>query len=189
MRGGWAGGDRRARISVPRDGRSAAGRSGTGRSGAPRPSGPDAPGADGQPCRPTLQGRAFHRLRQDDIRGLVEHGPHPGVADQLGQHATRAECDQRAEQLVLDEPRYGYALLRTLGDAGLDVEANTLYPLLRRLEAQGLLESDWNTDESRPRKFYRITAPGTRVRDALEAERHRLHTALSALSRPTPPED
>ncbi|MEX5295914.1 helix-turn-helix transcriptional regulator [Kocuria sp. CPCC 205268] len=91
--------------------------------------------------------------------------------------------------LVLDEPRYGYALLRTLGDAGLDVEANTLYPLLRRLEAQGLLESDWNTDESRPRKFYRITAPGTRVRDALEAERHRLHTALSALSRPTPPED
>ncbi|MGC5652205.1 UNVERIFIED_CONTAM: helix-turn-helix transcriptional regulator [Kocuria sp. CPCC 205316] len=61
--------------------------------------------------------------------------------------------------LVLDEPRYGYALLRTLGDAGLDVEANTLYPLLRRLEAQGLLESDWNTDESRPRKFYRTTGP------------------------------
>jgi len=91
--------------------------------------------------------------------------------------------------LVLDEPRYGYALLRTLGDAGLDVEANTLYPLLRRLEAQGLLESDWNTDESRPRKFYRITALGVRVRDALETERLRLHAALSALARPTPPED
>ena len=91
--------------------------------------------------------------------------------------------------LVLDEPRYGYALLRTLGDAGLDVEANTLYPLLRRLEAQGLLESDWNTDESRPRKFYRITGPGVRVRDALEAERLRLHAALSTLARPTRPED
>jgi PadR family transcriptional regulator, regulatory protein PadR len=86
--------------------------------------------------------------------------------------------------LVLDEPRYGYALLRTLGDAGLDVEANTLYPLLRRLETQGLLESDWNTEESRPRKFYRITARGARVRDALEAERLRLHAALSVLSRP-----
>ena len=86
--------------------------------------------------------------------------------------------------LVLDEPRYGYALLRTLGDAGLDVEANTLYPLLRRLETQGLLESDWNTEESRHRKFYRITARGARVRDALEAERLRLHAALSVLSRP-----
>ncbi|WP_424347862.1 PadR family transcriptional regulator [Kocuria sp. CH-021] len=91
--------------------------------------------------------------------------------------------------LVLDEPRYGYALLRTLADAGLDVEAGTLYPLLRRLETQGLLESDWNTDESRPRKFYRITGLGARARDALEAERLRLHAALSALSRPTPPED
>ncbi|MFI7495938.1 PadR family transcriptional regulator [Kocuria sp. M4R2S49] len=91
--------------------------------------------------------------------------------------------------LVLDEPRYGYALLRTLGDAGLDVEANTLYPLLRRLEAQGLLESDWNTDESRPRKFYRITGLGVRVREALDAERLRLHAALSTLSRPTPSQD
>ncbi|GEO96282.1 PadR family transcriptional regulator [Kocuria turfanensis] len=91
--------------------------------------------------------------------------------------------------LVLDEPRYGYALLRTLADAGLDVEANTLYPLLRRLEAQGLLESDWNTEESRPRKFYRITGSGARVRDALEAERLRLHAALAALSRPSRPED
>ncbi|GGG52169.1 PadR family transcriptional regulator [Kocuria dechangensis] len=86
--------------------------------------------------------------------------------------------------LVLDEPRYGYALLRTLGDAGLDVEANTLYPLLRRLETQGLLESDWNTEESRPRKFYRITPRGVRVRDVLEAERLRLHATLSALPRP-----
>jgi PadR family transcriptional regulator PadR len=91
--------------------------------------------------------------------------------------------------LVLDQPRYGYALLRTLGDAGLDVEANTLYPLLRRLEAQGLLESDWNTDESRPRKFYRITGPGVRVRDALEAERLRLHAAMATFARPTRPED
>lgn len=91
--------------------------------------------------------------------------------------------------LVLDGPRYGYALLRTLGDAGLDVETNTLYPLLRRLEAQGLLESDWNTDESRPRKFCRLTGLGVRVRDVLETERIRLNAALSTLARSTSDED
>lgn len=87
-----------------------------------------------------------------------------------------------ASLLVLDEPRYGYALLKVLGDAGVEVEANTLYPLLRRLEAQGLLESTWNTEESRPRKFYRITEGGRHVREVLEADRRRLHAILSTLS-------
>src|SRR5690606_40990510 len=65
---------------------------------------------------------------------------------------------------VLDEARYGYALLSTLESAGFEVDANTLYPLLRRLEKQGLLASEWNTEESRPRKFYVLTAAGREVR-------------------------
>ena len=65
-----------------------------------------------------------------------------------------------ASLMVLREPGYGYSLLETLSAAGFEVEANTLYPLLRRLEAQGLLTSEWNTDEARPRKFYRTSAAG-----------------------------
>ncbi|WP_432478877.1 PadR family transcriptional regulator [Nocardioides sp. GXQ0305] len=71
---------------------------------------------------------------------------------------------------LMGEPRYGYALLSTLEDAGFEVDANTLYPLLRRLERKGLLTSEWNTDEARPRKFYVLTDDGHAARDALARE-------------------
>ena len=61
---------------------------------------------------------------------------------------------------LLEKPQYGYALLETLTAADVNVDGNTLYPLLRRLEKQGLLTSEWNTDESRPRKFYRVSPRG-----------------------------
>lgn len=83
----------------------------------------------------------------------------------------------------LEQPRYGYALLEHLAAEGIDVEGNTLYPLLRRLEKQGLLTSEWNTDESRPRKFYRLTAQGRSVLRSLTREWHTLNTALRTLSR------
>lgn len=60
----------------------------------------------------------------------------------------------------LKEARYGYSLIEYLNDAGIKVEQNTLYPLLRRLEKQGLLKSEWDTSESRPRKYYVITPLG-----------------------------
>jgi PadR family transcriptional regulator PadR len=63
----------------------------------------------------------------------------------------------------LREPQYGYALLDQLNAVGVKVEANTLYPLLRRLEQQGLLESSWNTEEARPRKYYRTSDAGNRA--------------------------
>lgn len=66
---------------------------------------------------------------------------------------------------TLARPRYGYALLETLADAGFAVDGNTLYPLLRRLEKQGLLTSQWNTDEARPRKFYSVSPDGAAVLD------------------------
>lgn len=62
--------------------------------------------------------------------------------------------------LVLQEPGYGYGLLERLEELGVDVDANTLYPMLRRLEKQGLLTSEWDTDGSRPRKYYRTSAQG-----------------------------
>ena len=65
--------------------------------------------------------------------------------------------------LALREPDYGYAILRSLEAAGVAVDANTLYPLLRRLERQGLVTSEWVTDDPRPRKYYRTSAAGEEV--------------------------
>jgi PadR family transcriptional regulator PadR len=70
----------------------------------------------------------------------------------------------------LDTARYGYSLIQRLAEQGLDIEEGTLYPLLRRLEKQGLLESEWETSEARPRKYYRISALGRDVLTMLTAE-------------------
>lgn len=70
----------------------------------------------------------------------------------------------------LDTARYGYSLIQRLVEQGIDIEEGTLYPLLRRLEKQGLLYSEWDTSESRPRKYYRISAAGQAVLTALRAE-------------------
>ncbi|MEA4853692.1 MAG: PadR family transcriptional regulator [Christensenella sp.] len=61
------------------------------------------------------------------------------------------------------EPRYGYALVQRLTEAGMPAEAGTLYPLLRRLEKQGLLASKWETEGSKPRKYYVTTPVGKEV--------------------------
>lgn len=70
----------------------------------------------------------------------------------------------------MDTARYGYSLIQRLGEQGLEIEEGTLYPLLRRLEKQGLLESEWEVGESRPRKYYRISALGRDIRDMLIAD-------------------
>jgi len=70
----------------------------------------------------------------------------------------------------MDTARYGYSLIQQLAEQGLDIEEGTLYPLLRRLEQQGLLESEWEVSETRPRKYYRISPLGREVLTALSAE-------------------
>ncbi|MDZ4768540.1 MAG: helix-turn-helix transcriptional regulator [Chloroflexota bacterium] len=70
----------------------------------------------------------------------------------------------------MDTARYGYSLIQQLAAQGLDIEEGTLYPLLRRLEGQGLLESEWEVGETRPRKYYRISPFGRDVLVALRAE-------------------
>ena len=70
----------------------------------------------------------------------------------------------------LREPKYGYALIDELARQGLDIEQGTLYPLLRRLEDQGLLQSEWNVDGSRPRRYYRISPAGDDVLTGLVSE-------------------
>lgn len=70
----------------------------------------------------------------------------------------------------MDTARYGYSLIQRLAEQGLDIEEGTLYPLLRRLEKQGLLESEWEVGEARPRKYYRISPAGRDVLTTLTAE-------------------
>ena len=82
----------------------------------------------------------------------------------------------------LRTPDYGYALLESLTTLGILVDANTLYPLLRRLEKQGLLTSEWNTDEARPRKFYRTSPTGELLADALMTDWRRIDDALAGLT-------
>lgn len=105
--------------------------------------------------------------------------------DSLGIHAQelRRGTVVVAVLALLDAPRYGYALLEELGAAGVEVEGNTLYPLLRRLEKQGLLTSEWNTEESRPRKFYALTDQGRSALAALSDEWRSIRTSLDRLVR------
>jgi DNA-binding PadR family transcriptional regulator len=81
----------------------------------------------------------------------------------------------------LRTPRYGYALLQVLQDKGIEMEANTLYPLLRRLETQGLLSSDWDTSESRPRKYYSLSARGETVYHELLKEWDRMQRSIASV--------
>ena len=85
--------------------------------------------------------------------------------------------------LMLRTPQYGYALLEQLAAAGIPVEGNTLYPLLRRLEAQGLLSSEWNTDESRPRKFYRTSPDGDALATVLLADWKNLQASIDRIAK------
>jgi PadR family transcriptional regulator, regulatory protein PadR len=71
----------------------------------------------------------------------------------------------------LSKEQYGYSLLKGLSDQGMQIDQSTLYPLLRRLESQGLLQSDWRiVDEARPRRYYVISTQGRDVLAKLKGE-------------------
>lgn len=81
----------------------------------------------------------------------------------------------------LGSERYGYSLLQRLAERGLEIEQGTLYPLLRRLDEQGLLESDWRVEGPRPRKYYRLSAEGRRVLAELEKQWQGLVEVMTGL--------
>lgn len=81
----------------------------------------------------------------------------------------------------LKTPKYGYALVQDLEQHGVAIDANTLYPLLRRLEGQGLLESRWETDGPKPRKYYCRTDAGTEICRALRRQWSELSGGMERL--------
>src|SRR5215469_618256 len=64
---------------------------------------------------------------------------------------------------ALREEQYGYTLRKALAESGLEVDEGTLYPLLRRLETQGLLVSEWREEDKRNKRFYKISRDGKLV--------------------------
>lgn len=76
---------------------------------------------------------------------------------------------------------YGYSLVEKLEEKKLPIEANTLYPLLRRLEKQELLISEWDTSGTRPRKYYIISEKGKEVYERLKKEWKELSSLLNII--------
>ncbi|GAB4433695.1 MAG: PadR family transcriptional regulator [Anaerolineales bacterium] len=81
----------------------------------------------------------------------------------------------------LDEQQYGYSLLKRLAEKGLDIDQGTLYPLLRRLESQGLLSSAWNTEGSRPRRYYVISPAGQEILPRLTEEWNKIVSMMNGM--------
>lgn len=81
----------------------------------------------------------------------------------------------------LREAQYGYSLIQRLTEKGVQIDQNTLYPLLRRLEKQGLLESKWSVDEARPRRYYVLNQQGIKVLHSLVQEWSAMNRAIAAL--------
>jgi len=93
----------------------------------------------------------------------------------------RRGCLTLAVLTQLRTERYGYTLRKALADEGLEIDESTLYPLLRRLETQGLLVSQWREEDKRNKRFYRLSPTGEQVLEQLLAEWQRINTSLSKI--------
>ena len=69
-----------------------------------------------------------------------------------------------------NQEQYGYSLMKSLSEKGLEIDQGTLYPLLRRLETQGLLSSSWRLEDARPRRYYMISQEGLEILPKLVEE-------------------
>ena len=92
----------------------------------------------------------------------------------------RRGCLTLAVLAQLRQERYGYSLRKALADDGLVIDESTLYPLLRRLEAQGLLASEWREEEKRNKRFYRLTPEGEQIFAQLLQEWHAINASIQA---------
>lgn len=81
----------------------------------------------------------------------------------------------------LTNKHYGYSLVESLNNKGLDIDQNTLYPLLRRLDKSGLLEASWEVEEPRPRKYYQLSPLGLDVVSELKQELIDNHSVMLEL--------
>ena len=93
----------------------------------------------------------------------------------------RRGCLIVAVLAALRTEQYGYTLRKTLAEGGLAIEEGTLYPLLRRLESQGLLVSEWREESKRTKRFYRLSADGKSILKKLLAEWQSINASLDGI--------
>lgn len=93
----------------------------------------------------------------------------------------RRGCLTLAVLAELRTEQYGYTLRKALSDYGLGIDEGTLYPLLRRLETQGLLVSQWREEDKRNKRFYRLSADGRRTLQHLSTEWRALNGAIEKI--------
>ena len=91
----------------------------------------------------------------------------------------RRGCLTVAVLAQLKVEHYGYTLRKALAELGLEIDEGTLYPLLRRLESQGLLTSEWREEDKREKRFYRLSAEGRAILKQLLDEWRALNGALN----------
>jgi PadR family transcriptional regulator, regulatory protein PadR len=119
----------------------------------------------------------------------MEHGKseiETGLFENLRLELRRG-CLSLAVLSQLRTERYGYTLRKALEEAGLEIDEGTLYPLLRRLESQGLLVSEWREENKRRKRFYRLTPAGEHMFQQLAAELHRINASLDRIFAETSP--
>ena len=90
----------------------------------------------------------------------------------------RSGCIVLAVLAQLRAEHYGYSLRSALAEIGLEIEENTLYPMLRRLEKQGLLVSEWREEDKRKKRFYQLSSDGERILADLFVEWDGIHGAI-----------
>jgi PadR family transcriptional regulator PadR len=103
----------------------------------------------------------------------------------MHQRIVEMEKEQAIDNLILEmrrgvivlavlsqcnQEQYGYSLMKSLSEKGLEIDQGTLYPLLRRLESQGLLSSSWRIEDARPRRYYLISQEGQELLPRLAQE-------------------
>ncbi len=93
----------------------------------------------------------------------------------------RRGCLVLAVLTALRTEQYGYTLRKALADQGMEIDEGTLYPLLRRLESQGLLTSQWREEDKRNKRFYRLSAEGKLILKQLLDEWRRIDGSLKEI--------
>jgi PadR family transcriptional regulator, regulatory protein PadR len=93
----------------------------------------------------------------------------------------RRGCLILAVLAALRSEQYGYTLRKSLADSGLDIDEGTLYPLLRRLETQGLLSSHWREHDKRTKRFYKLSKDGSAMLKQLLAEWDGINDSLTGI--------
>ncbi len=93
----------------------------------------------------------------------------------------RRGCLTLAVLAQLRREHYGYTLRKDLADRGLVIDESTLYPLLRRLESQGLLVSEWREEDRRNKRFYRLSSDGEQMLRQLLKEWQAINASITSI--------